>query len=251
MVKGLRGFRDWFAGYEEQYAVIGGTACDLLFSESGLEFRATRDIDMVLILESLTPEFGARFWDYIKKAGYEHRNKSSGEPQFYRFDKPLDDDYPFIIELFSRRLDSLSLPSDAVLTPLPIDTEISSLSAILLNSDYYEFLKNGRILIDGVPVLSAAYIIPFKAKAWLDLSSRKSAGESIDSKNVRKHRNDVFRISALLSPDTRVVLPDSIRSDIVAFVEAMKTETIDLKSLGVSANGKEDVLAVIAATYLT
>ena len=251
MVKGLRGFRDWFAGYEEQYTIIGGTACDLLFSESGLEFRATRDIDMVLILESLTPEFGARFWDYIKEASYEHRNKSTGEPQFYRFDKPQSDDYPFMIELFSRRLDSLSLPSDAVLTPLTIDTELSSLSAILLNSDYYEFLKNGRILVDGVPVLNAAYLIPFKAKAWLDLSSKKLAGVSIDSRDVRKHKNDVFRISALLSPDTRVVLPDSIRSDIAAFVEAMKTETIDLKSLGVSAKGKEDVLAAITAAYLT
>jgi hypothetical protein len=32
MVTGLAGFKEWFTGYEEQYAVIGGTACDLLLT---------------------------------------------------------------------------------------------------------------------------------------------------------------------------------------------------------------------------
>ena len=38
-------------GYEEQYAIIGGTACDILMTEEGLDFRATKDIDLVLIIE--------------------------------------------------------------------------------------------------------------------------------------------------------------------------------------------------------
>ena len=88
MVTGLESFRRWFAEYTDQYTIIGGTACDLLMSEDGLDFRATRDIDMVLIVESLTPEFGRRFWEYVNAADYEHRNKSTGEPQFYRFSKP-------------------------------------------------------------------------------------------------------------------------------------------------------------------
>ena len=85
MVSGVESFRKWFAEYTDQYTIIGGTACDLLMSEDGLDFRATRDIDMVLIVESLTPEFGRRFWEYVKAAGYEHRNKSTGEPQFITF----------------------------------------------------------------------------------------------------------------------------------------------------------------------
>ena len=44
-----------------------------------------------------------------------------------------------MIELFTRKLDAIQLPEDAVLTPLPIDEDISSLSAILLDDDYYEF----------------------------------------------------------------------------------------------------------------
>ena len=41
MVTGLESFRRWFAEYTDQYTIIGGTACDLLMSEDGLDFRAT------------------------------------------------------------------------------------------------------------------------------------------------------------------------------------------------------------------
>ena len=50
MVRGIESFRDWFHDYEDQYVIIGGTACDLLMTEEGLDFRATKDIDMVLIM---------------------------------------------------------------------------------------------------------------------------------------------------------------------------------------------------------
>lgn len=40
-----------------------------------------------------------------------------------------------MIELFSRKPDVLDLPNDAVLTPLPLDEELSSLSAILLDEN--------------------------------------------------------------------------------------------------------------------
>ena len=53
-------------------------------TEEGLDFRATKDFDLVLIIEALDVNFGKKFWEYVKQAGYEHCNKSSGVPQFYR-----------------------------------------------------------------------------------------------------------------------------------------------------------------------
>ena len=47
MIRGIENFREWFRGYEDQYVIIGGTACDLLMTEEGLDFRATKDIDFV------------------------------------------------------------------------------------------------------------------------------------------------------------------------------------------------------------
>ena len=68
MVKGLDVFKDFFRDFQNQYVLIGGAACDIVFQEADLAFRATKDLDMVLIIEALTPEFGKRFWDFIKMA---------------------------------------------------------------------------------------------------------------------------------------------------------------------------------------
>jgi predicted nucleotidyltransferase len=82
MVKGFDSFKAWFQGYEEQYTIIGGTACDILMAEEGMDFRATKDIDLVLILEAMTPEFGIRLWEYIVEGQYQHCNKSMGHLNF-------------------------------------------------------------------------------------------------------------------------------------------------------------------------
>ena len=42
MVTGIDRFREYFAAHEDQYAIIGGAACDLLFGTAGLDFKASR-----------------------------------------------------------------------------------------------------------------------------------------------------------------------------------------------------------------
>jgi len=249
MVLGIERFREWFRGFENHYAIIGGTACDLLMTEEGLAFRGTKDIDLVLIVEAISPEFGRRFWEFVRSAGYEHCNKSTGQPQFYRFTHPTESEYPFMIELFSRRVDAIELPEEVVLTPLPIDEDVSSLSAILLDEDYYQLLRSGTVVVDGVTVLGAAYLIPFKAKAWLDLTARKANGENVDSKNIRKHKNDVFRLSALLTPGKTILVNQTVWDDLQAFFAAMQDEDVDMKQLKL-ARTKTDVLNSIEAHYI-
>lgn len=182
MVRGLESFREWFSGFETNYVVIGGTACDLLMGEAGEEFRATKDIDMVLIVEALSAEFGSRIWEYVRAAGYEQRLKSTGMPEYYRFINPDTSEYPVMIELFSRRIEGITLPPNAVLTPLPVDDEVSSLSAILLDNEYYDFLRAGATAVNGIPVISVGHMIPLKAKAW-DLSLNR------ENVRIRQHND--------------------------------------------------------------
>ena len=129
MVKGLDTFQKYFADYEEQYVLIGGAACDILFESNEVNFRATRDLDMVLIVEALTPEFGEMFWKFIVDGKYRNKATNGNTPQFYRFDKPEDDKFPKMIELFCRS--DFELKSAEGITPIHIDDEVSSLSAIL------------------------------------------------------------------------------------------------------------------------
>jgi len=222
IIERVQGFRDWFRDYENNFVVIGGTACSLIMAEREVSFRATRDIDIVLLIEALNVDFGRRIWDYVLEAGYKHCQKSTGKPQFFRFYEPKSKAYPEMIELFSRRIDGLILPDDAVLTPIPISDDISSLSAILLNDEYYHFLLEGVRRIDGLPVLDELYMIPFKAKAWLDLSERRSKGENIDSSDIRKHKRDIYRLSDMVSTGFKFTLPESVENDICAFIMAVQ-----------------------------
>ena len=70
-----------------------------------------------------------------------------------------------MLELFSRQPDVLQVAEGSHLTPLPLEEDISSLSAILLDNDYYDFIRTGRQEIDGLPMVGASRLIALKARA--------------------------------------------------------------------------------------
>lgn len=250
MIKDIDKFREHFAGYQHHYVLIGGVASSLVMDAAGVTFRATRDFDIVLCVEALDKAFAEAFWTFVQQGGYQNQQRSSGEKQFYRFDHPSDPAYPAMLELFSRNPDNIMLGADSHLTPIPIDEVVSSLSAILLDANYYEFLHRHKIELGGISVVTEACLIPLKASAWLDLSRRAEAGEQVDSKNIRKHRNDVFRLFQILAPGLRIELPVSAEADMTRFLGAMQNEKeIDLKQLGLAGLTVADVLASLARIY--
>jgi hypothetical protein len=88
--------------------------------------------------------------------------------------------------------------------------------------------------VDGIPVLGEAALIPFKARAWVDLSARRAAGEQVDERDVKKHRNDVARLLQLLSADARHPLPRRVHADMETFVTALEAaEEFDPKQFKV------------------
>jgi hypothetical protein len=234
MVKGLDIFRRHFAGHADQFILIGGTAATLAMEGAGLEFRATKDLDIVLHIEALKLAFGSTFWEFIEKGGYEVREASdTGKPVLYRFQKPTDATFPFMLELFCRSPDGIRLAESSRLTPIPFDESVSSLSAILLDESYYRFILAGRRELDGLSWIGEDRLIPLKAHAWLDLGERKARGEPVDSKNIRKHANDIIRMSQLLSPESRIPAPPKIAEDLGRFLDAViADDTYSSKSLG-------------------
>ena len=102
MVLGIDSFREKFKDYTQHYTIIGGIACDILLTEADLLFRATKDIDMILIMEDNFPEFATTFWKYIKGGGYKCGWKNEENVHFYRFTEGKFG-YPTMIELFSRK----------------------------------------------------------------------------------------------------------------------------------------------------
>ena len=154
MVVGIDKFREFFKDYPDHYTIIGGAACDILFDTAGLPFRATKDIDVVLCIEVIDAAFGEKFRDFLNAGGYQAREQSSGHREFYRFHKPEDPEFPFMVELFSKKPDGLSLPEDTDIIRLNADADIVSLSAILLDP---KDLKVNMTLEEAITFLRKTY----------------------------------------------------------------------------------------------
>lgn len=249
MVKGIEMFKSHFADWSDCYVLIGGSACDINFSVAALPFRVTHDLDVVLCVEALTPRYFNRFWEFIRNGGYEHREKSDGEKQFYRFTHPSEPGYPEMIELFARKIDILPLETLGHLTPIPAGEEASSLSGILLNDLYYDFVMANRIEIEGVQVVTPVGLMVLKAIAWLDLTKKKAEGDiHAYSKDISKHKNDIARLS-VLTAGVEPSVPDGIRTVMTEFMSLYQQEAIDTTALRLPI-GEKDVKEEIRRLFL-
>jgi hypothetical protein len=252
MVRGIDVFTKYFEQYPDNYVIIGGTACDIIVSESGFRPRATKDIDIILVVEALDSAFARQFWNFVKEGKYEVREKSDPERQYYRFKKPENTEFPYQIELFSRVPDVLDVPEQSRYTPIPIDEDITSLSAILMNEDYYQFTIARSNLQDGIRIANIETLICLKARAYIDLKVAKERGGKIDSDKINTHKLDVFRLAAFLPEGNLFELPESIKADLQAFADMIiidLPENTIFKEMGLGTIDPQNVFTQILKSF--
>lgn len=112
-------------------------------------------------------------------------------------------------------------------------------------------LKTGQIIVDGIPVLRPTCLIPFKMKAYLDLSMRKKSGEHVDSKNIKKHKNDVFRLAQVIALDTRQMVSAEILEDMKQFLGLVENDNVDLKTIGIKEISYKTMIEILYRCYFT
>jgi len=244
LLKGLDLFQEHLGQLNDCFVIIGGAACSMNLGEKNLPFRQTDDLDIVIQIEAIDKRFYHAFRDFLLKGKYRNL-KSSGEKIHYRFDLPLPE-YPEIIELFSRKPDKVESGLGKEITFIPIPEETSNLSAILMDDEYYELVVNGWKIIDGLPVLSAEYLMPLKAHAYRNLVRDKKDGKKVDSIDIKKHKNDIFRLSQLLSADQRVDLSVSVASELDKCLNEITP--FDPKTIGVN-DTFENVISGLRSNY--
>ena len=152
-----------------------------------------------------------------------------------------------MIELFCRS--DFKLKDAKGITPIYIDDEVSSLSAILFNDDYYKALLDGKEVRKGLSVLRPEYIILFKAKAYLDLQKRKDLGEKVDSSDIKKHKKDVLRIASELMLEKVEELPTAVDADIHSFIDLLEQEPFDQNSLKRYGLKNEDIVELLKQVF--
>lgn len=230
-VRGLELFSERFADYRDAFILIGGAACDLWFSDLNLAFRATKDLDIVLIIDRMTPEFIDGFREFVEEGGYNEKQRNEdGPPVLYRFAKPGKDEFPYMLELFCREVPELKLDLDQRIIPVRMENA-QSLSAILLHESYYRYLLNHCRESRGIMAADAAALIPLKARAWLDLTERKKTGEEVKKDDIKKHRNDVFRLAITLPGEPGNFLPEELAHDVASFLNSFPPEHEEWKGI--------------------
>lgn len=222
VVVGVEAFRQALEGHEAGYVLIGGAACSILFDEVGADFRLTKDFDVVVIVDDCGSDFGRKVWDFVRDGGYKAGSRKDGSCTYYRFELPPDSPnaglYPGEIELFARHPDFVITDEHAHIAPLPFDDAVSSLSAIILDDGYYEFIRENAVVVGGVSILKALHIIPLKMRAHVDNHRLHDEGIRIQNKVLRKHRADVVKLADLLTERDRLPLEGQMRADAEAFI---------------------------------
>lgn len=244
MVAGMDLFVEHFQSHTDQYILIGGGACDRHFESVGLPFRATKDLDIILIVEALTIEFVDHFWEFIKAGEYSITQKGD-KKQFYRFEKPQNNGYPKMIELFCRKPDAIAIPEDFYLTDIPTGEEASSLSAILLDDEYYDFTLANTVVSEGLHHANDIALIVLKVKTFLNNLARRNDGQNVQDNDIDKHRKDVIRLITAIDPQKRINTPEVIKEDIRVYIQTVREENPGVKQLLKNLGAGESTLETI------
>lgn len=128
-----------------------------------------------------------------------------------------------MIELLSRHPDILGEPSNLVIEPLPIDGDVSSLSAIIMDDDFYHFTIKHSKLTDGVRHADSAALVCLKTRAYLNLLQDKAEGKHVNSKDIKKHRSDVLK-NVVIITDESISAPMAIADCVKDFVSSIRAD---------------------------
>jgi hypothetical protein len=249
---GFDHFCSYLKGLEASYVLIGGGAAAILMDEEGLEFRATKDVDMVVLTRS--KELNERILAYVNDGGYKTREATEKQPKYYRFQKPENKDCPPIIEIFARNELGLELGKDQYIIPIKEDAA-ERLSAILLDDEYFELIQKNLVTTESkIPVINAVANICLKARAHRELSDRRDAGDkSAEEKAIQKHLKDIWRLAATLTGEETIALAGAPLKDITTAITRLDPIPEDqFKQVMEKTPGakKEIVMAALKKVFL-
>ena len=79
---------------------------------------------------------------------------------------------------------------------------------------------------------------------------KKEQGMSVDSRDIKKHKNDILRLITSMVLEDNVKLQEQVKNDMAAFIQNLKEETIDLKNLKIVGISKDSIIKRLEETYL-
>lgn len=248
-IQGLNNFKKFFKDDTDKYILIGGTATILNLDSIGLSRnRGTKDLDIVLVVDLLDTAFIDKFKKYIELGGYKTK-QANGKPQYYRFENPKNTDFPKMIEILSKKPDVFDSLKFTTATKLTIEEEMISLSALILDDEYYQFILDNNSKKEGILIADMECLVILKIRAYNDLKQKKEDVDSkIKSEDIAKHKNDIFRLAQNFNLTTKIKCTEKMMKDIKLFKDNISNDPVNLNDLGVDGT-VDGILELIINTF--
>ena len=209
---------EYLKEYKDSYFLIGGQATALHFAKAGLDFRVTKDFDIVLVTEASNTRFFKSIEEMIIEGNYSECF-SNGKRTAYRFAKPVSNKFPKIIEFFAEE-NAFPESNDKRFAKLNITVNEERISAIVLNQDLYQFAKKHVEIIDNIPVLDKYGLIVSKAVAYFK-NHELYHQHKVDKTDYLKHRRDIYRLLSIMEEKKNEELPISLQITIKQYSEVL------------------------------
>lgn len=133
---------------------------------------------------------------------------------------------------------------------MPIDGEVSSLSAIILDEPYYQLTVNNSFVSNGLRYASPAALAALKARAYLNLLAEKESGHHVNTKDILKHRNDVLKLVATMVPGENTEVNQEVIDTVNEFSEQLLA-SLPNQSLSDAIRANEGTLRLYLETLPT
>lgn len=225
----LQNFAREFADFTEDYAIIGGAACHLWFASRNTDFRITQDMDLVLLVRTESQPFLQKLLDFLKQHDYQAEtielDDGTRKARLYRFNNDRHPEFPAQIELLGPDDETLHHALGQRSIPVKAGGEYSGLSCMLMDSAYFQLLRDYHQQVDGISVADENVLVVYKMKAYLNIMATSAAGKAHGSdgnrKNAYKHRNDAVRL-LLEGRIEQLPVPREIHDDVQNFANLLQ-----------------------------
>jgi len=164
-----------------------------------------------------------RIKKYITEGEYKIQKGDKDQYHYYRFVEPKKENFAKEIELFASNENDIKLDDNQRIIPIDPEEGLYSLSAIMLDPEYFGMIKNNVNKKLLAPCTNTQATIMLKISAFYDLRER-------DDKKWKKHRRDILKLSLLLTGEEHIQLVGRMTNDFKAFITHIE-EDLNQKTL--------------------
>lgn len=234
----------FLSSHKKSYFIIGGHATAHNLSLIGLDFRVTRDYDIVIVSEVEDRSFADDLVSLLVEGDYKSRYQSDAKKRrAYRFENPSNDAFPECIEFFVKEGEEASSVTKRF-EKLDITIDNEKISAMVMKSEIYEFAKAHVTEINNLMFADKQGLIALKAYAYFENYKLYLDGK-VHSDSYKKHFRDILHIlSAFYPNEIKQIddLPPILKDAMIKFVEELKNKNVSTKIYRIKKDDAVDIL---------